>query len=360
MVKASSRNSGMGFAIVPLKPALQKTWDAIVQQSDDAWLFHSYDFLVNVVEKAWEYAPHHFLVKQRDTFVAICPFFVLDNKRRIGKSIFGISCFGPGGPAIINGLTPEQRKKIFYFIFNHIAKIAKQENLDYFRFSSPALSKYGANKPKPDVATLPFLSLKEQYTAIIPLRKPLHEIRAAFEKRCRNAITRAEREGITVVKAQRMEDIKAYYAMHRETYGRTGAVPHPFAYFKNIWTYFAPKGAANFFLAKKYGEPIAAINVAAFKQNSLYWTGCSKTAYRKTGVNNILQWHAIQWAKAQHHRYYEIGEAFPEAKSGKLKGLHDFKKSFGGELRERDTYRVIYKPFKVKISDAIKHAIQSV
>jgi hypothetical protein len=30
--------------------------------------------------------------------------------------------------------------------------------------------------------------------------------------------------------------------------------------------------------------------------------------------------------------WYEVGEAFPNVKEGKLKGLNDFKKSFGGSL----------------------------
>lgn len=129
-----------------------------------------------------------------------------------------------------------------------------------------------------------------------------------------------------------MEEIKGYYQMHVETYNRTGVTPHPFEYFRLIWEYFGRLGLANFFIAHKDGVPVAALNVAAYKDAGLYWTGASRTEFMKTGINKLLQWEAIKWCKEKGFLWYESGEAFPEAKEGKHAGLDFFKRSFGGKL----------------------------
>ena len=62
------------------------------------------------------------------------------------------------------------------------------------------------------------------------------------------------------------------------------------------------------------------------------WTAAGNIEAARVGANNLLHWRAIQWARANGGLWYESGEAFPGTREGKLKGLNDFKRSFGGEL----------------------------
>ena len=339
--------------ILPLTKALQQDWDALVYHSDEGGMFHLYDFLIHIVQDTWKYPSHHFLIRNKGKIVAICPVFVQEHKRRILPSRYFMN-FGAAGPALHRDLPHAEKLAVLRFLFVHIAALAKKERMDHFSFNIYPFSKIGLRERKPLISQLPFIVDHSGYTYIVNLQQPIENIYRSFEKRCRNSIMRAEKERITIIEAKSLEDIREYYAMHRETYQRTGAKHHPFAYFKNIWQIFGKTGMVHFFIAKKEGAPIAAINVALFQQNSLYWTGCSKTAYLSTGVNNLLQWHAIQWAKTQGGSYYDLGEAFPDA-TGKLKGLNDFKGSFGGTMHPFYKFTIVYRPFKTHTLTLLKN-----
>lgn len=342
--------------IIPLTKTLQQDWDEIVHHSNEGWMFHLYDFLIHIVQDTWNYPSHHFLVKDKGRIVGICPVLVQENKRKIFKSRY-FTNFGAAGPAIRQDLSRAEKMAVLHFFFDHLATLAKKENVDYFSFNVSPFSQSCLQKQKPLVSQLPCIVDHSGYTHIVNLERPLEQIYQSFEKRCRNSITKANKEKILVTEAKDMEDIKEYYAMHQETYQRTGAKQHPFSYFKNIWQVFGKKGMAHFFIARKDGILVAAINVAMFQQNGVYWTGCSKTAYLPTGVNNLLQWHAIQWVKEQGCNWYDVGEAFPDA-MGKLKGLNDFKKSFGGEMRRFYKYKVLYHPLKMGFFEFAKSMVR--
>jgi lipid II:glycine glycyltransferase (peptidoglycan interpeptide bridge formation enzyme) len=156
-----------------------------------------------------------------------------------------------------------------------------------------------------------------------------------FAKTMRYDIRQAQKLGFEICPAESLEDIKSYYDLHQQTYHRTGVKPHPYEYFEAIWKYFGERGLARFFMAKCNGRVVAADNIAVFKNKSLYWTNASAHDYLKTGVNKLLQWEAIKWAREAGIETYEVGEGFPDAKAGsKLAGLNFFKRSFGGELHE--------------------------
>jgi hypothetical protein len=56
--------------------------------------------------------------------------------------------------------------------------------------------------------------------------------------------------------------------------------------------------------------------------------------------------HGIEW--------YDTGEAFPQIKAGKRKGLNDFKKSFGGQLFPLFRGRLILKKQLYYLVQAMK------
>ncbi|HLC66371.1 MAG TPA: GNAT family N-acetyltransferase, partial [Candidatus Nanoarchaeia archaeon] len=183
---------------------------------------------------------------------------------------------------------------------------------------------------------------------VLNLKPSETELFANFEKRCRNAISRAEREHFSLRRVSSLAEIKEYYELHKETYRRTGVVPHPYTYFRGIWEQFGKRDIANFFIAERDGQAVAAINIAVFKGNALYWTGCSKTAELHTGINNLLQWNAIRFAKQQGCSWYALGDAFPDAR-GKLGGLDRFKGSFGAATKQFFKGKITYHPNKERV-----------
>ena len=79
------------------------------------------------------------------------------------------------------------------------------------------------------------------------------------------------------------------------------------------------------------GEAVAAHNTGRYKGAAVYWTGASRSE-KTVGEGRILMHNQIRQAQEAGLEWFETGEAFPNLRNGKLKGLNDFKRSFGGSL----------------------------
>lgn len=327
--KKRNRSLRQEMEVVDFLMDISVEWDAFVRNSNGAWLFHLADWQ-RLLPQTWNDILYSFAVIWRNKVVGIMPLFQSHSNRARLVS----TTMGPAGPALADDLEPAVRQAVLEHIYYTIRRLAvKNKNaiLDVFLHPlAPASVKRGSLLWNP-LLKWGFLDTSTQ-TYIIDLSKSLEEIWANFRSVLRYDIRKAEKFGYEVRLATSMEDIEDYYHMHVETYNRTGVSPHPFEYFQLIWEYFGVCSLANFFIAYKDGAPVAALNVATYKEAALHWTGASKTEFMKTGVNKLLQWEAIKWCKERGFLWYESGEAFPETKEGKHAGLDFFKRSFGGVI----------------------------
>lgn len=325
------------------------SWDNVVEQSSQGWMWHLYD-CQDFISRAWNLKELGFgVVDKEGNVMGILPLHI----RKWSRVIKTLQSNGMGacGPALLDNLGRHQKKKILEMMREHIDYLAKRHSIDECVILLPpsAPAYLGENCPKVNpLLEMGFQNMLSQ-TYVINLEKDLDTIWGNTHTLARRKIRRAEKEGFEIRKATSLDDIRAYYEIHKETYTRTGTLPHPFAYFEGIWNAFGEKGIANFFMAYKGKELVASLNVGAFKTSCCYWTGCSKSAYLESGVNYLLQWHAIKWAKEQGYKWYESGEAFPHIRYGKLRGLNDFKRSFGGDMYPYYQGRIDYKPVKIAL-----------
>jgi lipid II:glycine glycyltransferase (peptidoglycan interpeptide bridge formation enzyme) len=169
-------------------------------------------------------------------------------------------------------------------------------------------------------------------TWIVDLRGGRDAVWGGLRDRARGEIRKAERAGVTVRKADAPGDVDRYHSLHVETYRRTGATPHPLAYFERIWSNLVSAGRAVVFFAELDGEVVAARNFGTFKQAGLYWTGAASDRGLEVGAGALLQWHAMEWMLEHGFEWSETGEAFPGTLDSKLRGLSLHKAGFGGEL----------------------------
>ncbi len=323
----------MNLAVAPRREIGQVAWDAFVHQADEAWLWHLFHF-----QDAFATWPGRrdlsFAVvdtRQGEVLAAI-PLQLI---RRTKGQVLTINLLESlGGPACADGLPEKTRQQIRQAAQDRLLALAEQYQSLAIDFALPPLAPAYRGERCPRVNPLLFLGCDNTLTQtyMIDLRHSEEELWQGLSGNCRNMVKRAEKEGVTVREADSLADLERYYQMHLETYRRTAAPPHPFAYFQQIWENFTRRGYSHIFLAEFQGEVVAAANMGAYKGAMIYWTGASKNNLPSPGVNNLLQWHAISYARSHGYEWYESGEAFPHLKEGKLKGLNDFKKSFGGEL----------------------------
>ncbi|MDD2890557.1 MAG: peptidoglycan bridge formation glycyltransferase FemA/FemB family protein, partial [bacterium] len=313
-----------------LESSLKEEWDKIVQNSDDAWIFHLYDW-ITMIERIpeWNLKPENFLVEHEGEIVAIFPL----QMRRHTRGLLSTG-MGAGGHAIRNNVESNVKDNIKKAMYKHIEEIAYKNNSPYITISLPPLSKFSLNNQWGVNPLINYLySDTSTHTWMIDLSFTEDILWNNLSYNAIRKIKLAKEMGYSVKKIQTLEEMEKYYEIHCETYRRTGVRPHPEEYFLGIYEKMVSKNISVIWAGiSPQGEMVAFKNIGCFGEGTLFWTGCCKTDHLKNGINYLLTWHSICWSKEQGYRWFESGEAFPNIREGKLKGLNDFKSKFGGEL----------------------------
>ncbi len=321
--------SGLSFGLVSENDRAE--WERVARSSDNAWMGHTWAWNVVVEEGIWEAARCSIIVREGSRALAIVPLHLKEQKiGPLRRRVLHSNAWGTGGVALLNDLTDGQRALVMAEAVRGIHETAQRLAADKVVVRMPPLARRlldGREKANPLVD----YGFRDRSTMALVLRLAARdeaEVWAGMETRCRNAIRKAERSGVSVSGAVREESADAYYALHLATYERTGARPHPRRYFDAIlgseWSYL--------FYASLGARIIAALNVGLHDRRAFYWTGASLDEARSLGANNLLQWHAIRWLLASGVEAYELGEV-PDASGRadpKLVALARFKQSFGG------------------------------
>ncbi len=314
----------MGLETVSYTSVPKDTWDAFCHASDEAWLWHLYDF--QDVLGTWSYyEPISVAIvdKASGEIMAVIPLHLVK----------GVRIDSLGAYATANSLTPRQKKALLSFIAKYLKELAHTHAISEISLWLAPMAPAYTGGCCPRVNPLLWLGCENTLTQtwVVDLQDGKDAVWNRMEGRARTAIRKAEKNGVTVRHAE-PNDLAAYYDIHCATYSRTGIPPHPKEYFNAIWARFFSTGMALILVAEHKGKPVAMENFGVFKEHGIYWTGASSSIGLDLEANSLIQWHAIMWMIERGFSFYETGEAFPCAKSGKEKGLNDFKRSFGGVL----------------------------
>jgi hypothetical protein len=337
-------------------------WEECVGAWDEAGFWHRYDTLESL--NTWENLKDMGFAVCDDSaggrIVALVPVHLTEGRlgARMVRFVKWNSLDSVGGPACAPGLGEKHRRRVYDFIRENLLSIGKDSSVKDIRFSLPFSTPAWRGERCPRVNPLLELGCQntQSQTWAIDLRVGASALWSNLEGRARTAIRKAEKAGVSVRSADQPGDLEHYYRLHCATYIRTGAKPRPKAYFEFIWRVLVPQGLSRIFIAEAGGEAIAAENFGVHKGAAFYWTGASSQTGLDLEGNSLIQWKAMEWMAAQGLEWYETGEAFPAEKTGKVKGLNDFKKSFGG---------VLYPIYKGRIKtrnkmDEIVHKLQEI
>lgn len=179
-------------------------------------------------------------------------------------------------------------------------------------------------------------------TGITDITLPEEALLASFKGKWRYNIRLAERRGLTV-RHGGAADLAGFYRLYQETSARDGFLIRPFAYYDGLWRKFlAMQGAEGrrtggaLLLAEhpQEDEAVAGLFLLRHGGQALYFNGASSARRRRDMPNYLLQWRAMQWAKAQGCRDYDWWGAptNPESPGDPLQGVWRFKEGFGARL----------------------------
>lgn len=322
------------FKIISRVDVGKENWDSFVDSSDEAWLLHLYD-LQNALSTWSVRSDISFAIADDNSgkgIVAVVPLHLIEGQ--LFKFLSYNILDSPGGPACSNVLSKKHKKRVLEYISRILIEYANRYNAREINLSLSPMAPIYRGDRCPRVNPLLKMGFENTLTQtwIIKIGLGKDAIWNKMEGRARTAIRKAEKFDIKIRLADKTGDIDKYYQLHCETYRRNNIKPHPKAYFESIFKNFFFKGLSRILFAEYNGEVIAAENFGIYKNAAIYWTGAASDISLSLEGNSLIQWKLIQLMIEEGLEWYETGEAFPNIKDGKLKGLNDFKRSFGGEL----------------------------
>jgi peptidoglycan pentaglycine glycine transferase (the first glycine) len=179
-------------------------------------------------------------------------------------------------------------------------------------------------------------------TILIDLNCTEEELLSRFNKRHRQKLHKAAREGI-VVRPGSAVDLPALSTLMEETAERKEFAVYPPDYYRASYDLLASQGQGQLLLASYQDSLLAWIMVFVLGTKAYCMFAASGDAHRELMPTYLLHWEGIRWARSQGCVVYdycgipdEVGQD-PEAHAHEerhdgLWGVYRFKRGFGGEV----------------------------
>ena len=179
-------------------------------------------------------------------------------------------------------------------------------------------------------------------TGFTDITRDEEELLKSFKSKWRYNIRLAERRGVTV-RSGDVAELPGFYRLYKETSARDGFLIRPFAYYNSLWRTFlkmqreaGTRTGGALLLAEHpdESEPIAGLFLLRYGHQALYFNGASSARRRRDMPNYLLQWRALQWARAQGCTVYDWWGAptNPDEPGDPLQGVWRFKEGFGAGM----------------------------
>jgi hypothetical protein len=317
------------FEIRPRSDIGRERWDAFVDASDQAWLWHRWDLIDALALWPGYRDASYALMDGQGRLLAVMPLHRIVTRVAGVMPVIRLSSLG--GPACVAG---DGSDKTLSALRDHLLQLLDVNDAISADVQiaplTPSLEGPGAAKINPLVVA-GFANTQTE-TWMVGLAATPDEIRRRYSELTRRELRKASQSETRVREAAGTKDLEIYYRLHRETYARTGAKPHPIGYFQAIFEKFQPRGLARILFAERRGNVVAAQNTGRYKAGAVYWTGAS-ISEKEGGENRVLFDTQIMAARDDGCTRYETGQAFVNSSDAKELGLSRFKRSFGADMR---------------------------
>jgi lipid II:glycine glycyltransferase (peptidoglycan interpeptide bridge formation enzyme) len=140
----------------------------------------------------------------------------------------------------------------------------------------------------------------------------------------RQDVRKARREGVKVVRADSIEDLRKYYHLYLKTMRGHGSPPHSLNFLRTMWKKF-DNDQFRLYLAKKDGKCINGRIVLRFGNRVIDRMSVADIEYRSLNGGSLLLWEAISEASSDGYEVFDLG------RTRRGTGVYTYKKKLNGE-----------------------------
>lgn len=164
-------------------------------------------------------------------------------------------------------------------------------------------------------------------TFIVDLSPSLDELRKKLDAKWRNKLKQAERNNLTVISGEGIEEYRLFCEMYaqmrkRKAFETTVDVEE----FGRMQEALGESERMHVLICQERGVAVAGIVVSAMGDSAIYLLGATSDAGLSARGAYLLQWIMISRLKERGIRYYDLGGIDPEGNPG----VYYFKRGFSG------------------------------
>ena len=158
---------------------------------------------------------------------------------------------------------------------------------------------------------------------------------AAMDKDTRWSVKQGPKRGVSVSEVSDDAALRAFYDLYALTGRRADFITRTWEYYRSVWRALIEARLATLRLAYVEGAAVAGAMTWRCGERTLYQTGATNDAARKSHAAYALLWECIIGAKREGAKRFDLG-GIPvdvERKDDPMYGPYLFKRGFGGVVR---------------------------
>jgi hypothetical protein len=278
-------------------------WDDLILNSAQYSVFHSSAWC-KVLHDSYNYKPFYFVARKDDRFETVIPFMEISSPIT-GKR--GVSLpFTDYGPIIISENSNTNR------YFNFIYELGEQHGWKYLEFRD--------NKIIPENSPVQV----EFYQHVLDLSDDGTEVFNKFRDSTKRNIKKAKKRGIATRISRSKDGMENFCRLNTSTRKKHGLPPQPDIFFSKMFEHVISKDLGFVVEALFEDKTIAVALYLTYGGRVVYKYGASDSRFLNLRANNLVMWHAIEWACSEGFKTFDFGRT--EIYN---KGLIQFKNGWG-------------------------------
>jgi hypothetical protein len=299
-------------------------WEKIIQQSDNAYLFHS-PIWAKIIEKTYDYhtATRQYNINDKEILIPIM------EKNNYGFKTFDSMPHGYGGIFSESDITTNDIKAI-------INDIIGGRNLS-FHLMLPPFMNLSTNDSNTPIKEEWKMRDEWNYAHLLNLEgKNFEDIWKNYKRKTRQHIRKAKKSGIETRGGTSLDDYRTFYNIYSKVSSQKWGYEnpeYPFDFFHNLYKYGSPHVKLS--LATKDNQTIAGLITFPYAKTVYYWGSAFKAEYGNLNPTSLLFNESIKQECQENYKYINFGG------SGKLKGVRRFKEGLGAGKVEINKYKVL-------------------
>ena len=321
------------FCVIKHNSIDETQWDQFVFDNRFGFVYYRYKYLI--VDEEDNTINNSFMVfdKATQSLIALCPLFI----KTIHNNITDIVC--RNGILIKNDIGNNLRNKLSSFIISYLCSFLETSKNKVINAEIPALV-CSEKTPLLNNALI-FFGFKPgiRFTWITSIKADPNVLLSSFEPS-----TRRDIKNLTCLDEYYLEEVldstkkkndkfDEILLLCKTTYSRNNVNPKSDDYYKNIYYNLDVSYRRIFILRNKTDNKAIVLAVFFIYGNKAHYAIGASVNCKKRGVSKLLIYKSFLKLREIGIEQVEMGGAYPYLPAGeKLRGISDFKKSFGCKL----------------------------